>query len=90
MPVYTATHDIFAHTSKGMGMYLQTGAVKPVVDINQMMASHFTRHAMMENKNEQITPRTEDIFSATGQESLAGYMGSVSEYLVADMFRKLQ
>lgn len=73
-----------------MGVYLQTGAVKPVVDIDQMMASHFTRHTMMENKKEQITPHTEDIFSATGQESLAGYMGSVSDFLVADMLRQLQ
>ena len=88
--VYTATHDIFAHTSKGMSAYLQAGSVKPVVDLEQMLASHFTRRAMMANKNHQITIGTEIIFSVTGQESLPGNMGSVTEYLVADMLRQLQ
>ncbi len=90
VPVYTATHDIFALSGKGMSTYLQTGSVKPVVDLEQMMASHFSRRAVKVDKKDQIMTGAEVICSATGQESLPGHMVSVSEYLVVDMLRQLQ
>jgi DNA protecting protein DprA len=82
VPVYTATHDIFSHTSRGMAPYLQTWTVKPVIDIEVMMAAHFTCTKKESEVLSSFLPP--DLFSSppSGPQT-------VSEYLVADMMRQL-
>jgi DNA protecting protein DprA len=85
-PVYTATHDIFAQTSQGMSAYLQTGVVKPVVDISSMLCAYFTKKTTTDHteKHHSIVCKQtmwEDIITQSHS--------TISDYLIADMVRQL-
>ncbi len=58
-PVYATPNTIFSPTSAGILQYMEKGLVKPIFDLTNFLASHFTAHKTISNRPQTTIILTE-------------------------------